>query len=129
MDIGNHNLIAGWIGMLAGILSGALIGLFFHHEEWLGGYGSFRRRMTRLGHISFWGLGLLNMIFAFTTKAAELPTLLTQVASFSFLAGAVTMPLCCFLTAWRGKFRYFFPIPVGSLLLGVVCVLAGLAKA
>jgi hypothetical protein len=58
------NLIAGWLGMLAGVLSGAVLGLFFHREDWMGGYGSYRRRLARLGHIAFFGLGFLNLIFA-----------------------------------------------------------------
>ena len=41
------NLIAGWLGMLAGVLSGAILGLFFHREDWMGGYGSYRRRLAR----------------------------------------------------------------------------------
>ena len=26
-----------WIGMLLGVVSGAIIGLFFHREDWMGG--------------------------------------------------------------------------------------------
>ena len=40
--------------MLAGVLSGMAMGLFFHQDGWLGGYGSFRRRLLRLGHIAFY---------------------------------------------------------------------------
>lgn len=127
MEIANPNLLAGWIAMLAGVISGAVIGLFFHREEWLGGYSSFRRRMTRLGHISFWGLGIINMMFAFSMRAVEFPAANAQVGSVSFILGAVTMPLCCFLTAWREPFRYLFPVPVGCVLVGVVSVLVGWA--
>ena len=45
------NLWAAWIGIIAGMLSGAALGLFFHEESWLGGYGSWPRRLLRLGHI------------------------------------------------------------------------------
>jgi hypothetical protein len=55
------NLLVGWVGMLGGVISGTLIGLFFKREDWMGGYGWFRRRLTRLGHISFFGLGFLNI--------------------------------------------------------------------
>jgi hypothetical protein len=56
------SLYLGWIGMVLGILSGAFIGLFFHQEHWLGGYNSFPRRLVRLGHISFFGLGILSVL-------------------------------------------------------------------
>ena len=50
------NLQTAWIGFLLGCISGAVLGLFFHRAEWLGGYGSWRRRMLRLAHISFFGI-------------------------------------------------------------------------
>lgn len=125
MEIAHLNLLAGWIAMLAGALSGAIIGLFFHREEWMGGYSSFRRRMTRLGHISFWGLGFVNMLFAFSVKALEPSTVDLRFASGAFILGLVTMPLCCFLTAWRKPFRYLFPVPVVSIVAGIVAFLIG----
>ena len=39
----------------------------------MGGYGSFRRRLARLGHISFFGLGFLNLLLAFTNQLVGLP--------------------------------------------------------
>ncbi|MEY2482166.1 MAG: hypothetical protein QOK24_694 [Verrucomicrobiota bacterium] len=121
------NLLAGWVAMLAGAISGAMIGLYFHREEWLGGYSSFPRRMVRLGHISFWGLGLINLLFALTVRAMELSGMNVRVASAAFILGLITMPLCCFLTAWRKPFRHFFPIPVLSVAAGIVFLLLGWA--
>lgn len=119
------NLLAGWIGMLGGVVSGAIIGLFFHREEWMQGYSSFRRRMIRLGHISFFGLGFLNMMHALTVSVVPLPPTLVRVASLGFIVGAITMPLCCFLAAWHKPFRHLFPLPVGSVLLGIASLLIG----
>ena len=31
----------GWVWVLAGFLSGLVLGLFFQRDDWLGGYGSF----------------------------------------------------------------------------------------
>src|SRR5688572_12642582 len=116
------NLLAGWMGFLAGAATGALMGLFFHRENWLGGYGSFPRRMIRLGHIACFGLGLINILFALT--AATLPlTRAASIASSLLVAGIVTMPLTCFLTAWRKPFRLFFFIPAGSTIGGIVGLL------
>lgn len=113
--------------MLAGAISGAIIGLFFHREDWMGGYSSFRRRMTRLGHISFWGLGLINILFALSVKAFELSTTSVRIASGALIVGLISMPLCCFLTAWRKPFRHLFPVPVVSIVVGIVCFLMGSA--
>ncbi|HXR49058.1 MAG TPA: hypothetical protein VN784_16610, partial [Candidatus Limnocylindrales bacterium] len=59
----NPNLFLAWLWILLGFVTGMALGLFFHHENWLGGYGSFKRRMYRLGHISFFGLGAVNLLF------------------------------------------------------------------
>lgn len=118
-------LKAVWLGMLLGVVSGAVIGLFFHREDWMGGYGSFRRRLTRLGHISFFGLAFVNLGFAFTQHALKLTEPHAGIALWGFLIGAATMPVVCFLSAWRKPFRHLFPIPVLGVLTGVVCTLLG----
>ena len=124
-EIAGLNLLAGWIGMLGGVVSGAAIGLFFHNDAWMGGYGSFRRRLTRLGHISFFGLGFVNLLFAFSIRALPVPEPFGEIAAAGFLLGAATMPLTCFLTAWRASFRHLFPVPVAGILVGIVSLLAG----
>jgi hypothetical protein len=121
----SYMFAAAWIGMLLGVVSGALIGLFFHREEWMGGYQSFRRRLTRLGHISFFGLGFINFFFAISHQVAGVDPALAAPAAAAFTAGAVTMPTCCFLSAWRQGFRHFFFIPVTSVAAGIVLTLAG----
>jgi hypothetical protein len=119
------NLIGGWLGVLAGVLSGAVIGLFFHRDDWMGGYGSYRRRLTRLGHISFFGLGFLNLLFAATSAQLCLRGNHFAVASWALMAGAITMPACCFLSAWREPLRHLFPIPVLSVTAGILSILVG----
>jgi Kef-type K+ transport system membrane component KefB len=119
------NLLAGWIGLLGGVLSGAIIGLFFHRDDWVGGYGSFSRRMIRLGHISFFGIGFLNFALGLTFTAVSLSASHMQVAAYAMVVGAITMPLLCFLTAWRKAFRHLFFIPVISVLVSALSVVSG----
>lgn len=119
------NLLAGWIGVLGGVLSGAIIGLFFHRDDWVGGYGSFSRRMIRLGHISFFGIGFLNFALGLTFTAVSLSASHMQVAAYAMVVGAITMPLLCFLTAWRKAFRHLFFIPVISVLVSALAVVSG----
>ena len=116
------HLLATWIGILGGFVSGAVLGLFFHDEKWLGGYGSWSRRMARLGHISFFGIAFINLAFALSLQALEI-TLPNPWPSWLFLAGAVTMPLVCFLSAWKKNFRHCFPVPVACLLCAALLFL------
>jgi hypothetical protein len=119
------NLIGGWMAMLGGVLSGAVVGLFFHREEWMGGYGSYRRRLMRLGHIAFFGLGFLNLIFAATSAQLLLQGPWLRTASWGLIVGAVTMPVCCFLSAWRKPWRHLFPVPVLAVTTGILAILIG----
>lgn len=100
-----------WIGMLAGVISGAVIGLYFHREDWMGGYQSFRRRLTRLGHISFFGLAFVNLGFAVTHHLIKIGDPWGGLAGIAFTVGAISMPTCCFLSAWRKPFRRLFSFP------------------
>ena len=111
------NLIAAWSAILLGLVSGLVMGLFFHRENWLGGYGSFKRRMYRLGHISFFGLGTLNLLFYLTAPLLSHGFALT-LASWTFVVGAASMPICCALMAHFSEARLLFTIPVVNLLIG-----------
>lgn len=116
------NLYAAWTGILLGVVFGATQGLFFHREEWMGGYGSWRRRMTRLGHISFFGIALLNLGFHFTA-AGMAPRGGLILASRLMIVAAVSMPLLCYLSAFRRPFRHLFFIPTLSVAGAVLLLL------
>jgi len=103
----NPNLFLAWLWILLGFGSGLVLGLFFHRENWLGGYGSLKRRMYRLGHISFFGLG---------------------TASGAFILGALTMPVCCVVMAHFPKAHLIFAVPVISLITGGILTLLEVAK-
>jgi hypothetical protein len=114
------NLVVGWIGILLGLMAGAVVGLFFWREDWLGGYGSWRRRMTRLAHVSFFGLGFINIAFDLSVAHLALPRGPGLAwGSFCLCVGAATMPLVCYLAAWRQPLRHLFFVPVASVVAGV----------
>ena len=116
------NFYAAWIGILLGFISGAILGLFFYKEDWMGGYNSWRRRMARLGHISFFGLAGINLMYSISFKVFEIQ-IATQIPSYFFIGGAITMPLVCFLSVYKKAFRHLFPLPVTFLVLGTLIFL------
>ena len=115
-QIGQINLIVAWVWILLGFGSGFALGLNFHREDWLGGYGSFKRRLYRLAHISFFGLGVLNLMFYVTARQCFAASVPVKVASYGFALGALAMPICCLIMAHRSNWRALFVIPVGSLI-------------
>ena len=112
------NIQAAWVGFLLGCVAGVITGLFFHHDDWLGGYASWQRRMIRLAHIAFFGLSFINLSFALTAITLGFDTGL-QSTSILLIAGAVTMPTVCYLSAWKPVFRNLFFIPAISVTLGI----------
>lgn len=113
------NFYAAWIGIFLGFIAGAVVGLFFHDENWMGGYTSWRRRMLRLGHISFFGIAFINLMYSLSVSFFNIK-INTQYPSYLFIAGAITMPLICFLSAYKKSFRHLFFIPVLCLITGTL---------
>ncbi len=120
LDVPRINLLAAWGGVILGFVSGMCLGLGFHKEQFLGGYGSHKRRLYRLGHISFFGLAIINFMFWLTVKLEELNGEVVDTAALALLIGAATMPLCCVLLAHWPKMHPTFAVPVLSLLYGAV---------
>ncbi len=122
------NLALAWLWIVLGFVSGMVLGMFFHDENWLGGYASHKRRMYRLGHISFFGLGTVNLFFWLTVK--NLPALgaLASTASVALMIGALTMPLCCAIMAHFPKAHLVFTVPVLSLISGGITTLLEVIK-
>ena len=118
------NWQCGWWLVLAAFVTGAVIGLSFHRDDFLGGYNSFRRRLVRLGHIALAALGMMNVVFALSPWPVP-GTWMATAASLCFVAGGVTMPAACFVTAWRKGFRHVFAVPVTALVLASVFTILG----
>ena len=120
------NFVFGWCWILVGLAAGAITGMWFHQEDWVGGYPSWPRRMVRLGHIAFLGSGILNVLMARSLlelhlRAGPWPL---EIGGL-LIVGAVAMPTVCYLSAWRKKFRHLFALPVICLIggTGTFCVL------
>lgn len=120
IEVFHISLLVAWVWILLGFVSGMVLGMFFQGENWLGGYASLKRRMFRLGHISFFGLGVVNFMFCITVKAFSLAGPFVNLASLAFILGAVAMPICCVSMAVRPQTRLLFSVPVVSLLAGAI---------
>lgn len=114
------NLGLAWLWIIFGFVAGSVLGFNFRFfgEAWLGGYNSLKRRLYRLGHISFFGLAVVNLMFYFTAQTLAVPGQFVDIASWAFVIGAITMPLCCFTLAHAPKLKILFYVPVISLMIG-----------
>ena len=118
----------GWVWVLVGLLTGLGLGMGFQRDDWMGGYASFRRRLVRLGHISFLGLGILNILFAISGPRLALSGTSLSLASWTLILGGVSMPACCALMAWRRAAYPLFGLPVASLVLGTTLIVVGILR-
>ena len=118
------NLAFGWVWITMGFLSGAMLGMGFHREQFMGGYDSWARRLTRLGHIAFFGTGFLNVLLGLTLLALgdQASSITWNIAQGGLVVGAFAMPICCLIAAWNKKVKLIFVIPVVALTLGGVLV-------
>src|SRR3989442_4935722 len=116
-QVAHFNLVIAWLWIVFGFASGFLLGLNFQREDWLGGYASFKRRLYRLGHISFFGLAILNLMFYLTVPSCDPAAVGVAIAGWAFIAGAVSMPACCLIMAHQPRLRVLFLVPVLSLLM------------
>jgi hypothetical protein len=92
------------------------LGIGFLKTDWLGGYDSLRRRLYRLGHVAFFGTGILNFMFFATVLLTGLQGPLVTAAGWAFAVGALSMPACCAAVAHRPSLKPVFAIPVVGLL-------------
>ncbi len=113
------NLYAGWIGIFAACLVGMITGLFFHKEDFLGGYGSWPRRLMRLGHVALVGLGLINLAFVFTVRSFNVAAD-WELAAILLVVGTIAMPVNCYAAAFYRPARHLFFIPVLSVAVSAV---------
>jgi hypothetical protein len=112
------NLLFAWCWMSLGLLAGAVQGIGFHSEVWMGGYNSWRRRLTRLGHIAFLGTSMLNLGLALSADMVDLSLASVRWPGVLLIIGAISMPTVCYLAAWCKPCRQLFFVPVLSLTVG-----------
>ena len=122
------NAAFGWVWITAGLVSGMVLGLGFASETFLGGYGSWKRRLLRLGHIAQVMLGVLNVLFEVSRERMALAPEWVDAAAWGLVGGAVLMPTVCALAAFDRRAMGLFGIPVVALIGSSGIVAVGLVK-
>lgn len=121
-----YNELFGWGAVLASLAMGIYMGQKFQREDWLGGYGSFPRRMVRLAHVALAAIGMLNIQFAQSLPRVQLSGAMLTAASLALMAAAVLMPACCLWMAYRRAHFEIFAAPVICLAAGIGLTIGGL---
>jgi hypothetical protein len=123
------NHVVGWWSLVAGVATGLVMGLWSFDGPlavpvWLGDYGDTSRRLARLGHIAFLGLGILNILVARELPAIR-PERRRRIASFAMNAGNLLMPLALFAAAAFPPVKYALAIPSILVFVALTLVASG----
>jgi hypothetical protein len=124
------NRLVGWTSLTLGAATGLVMGLWSFDgpapvPELLGSYDDVSRRLARLGHIAFFGLGILNLLLARELASLALSSAAKRAASRAMNVGNVFLPLTLFAAAAYHPLKYLMSIPATAVLLALGIAAAG----
>jgi hypothetical protein len=119
------NRRVGWLSTCLGAISGSIMGLWSFDGPlpvpgWLGEYDHTSRRLARLGHIAFFGLGILNVLVARELRWSGFGHWSRRTAAWAMNFGNVFLPLTLFAAAAYRPLKFAMGAPVFAILLALV---------
>ena len=119
------NVAVGWASLATGALTGLVLGLWsfagpFPVPDWIGGYDDLSRRLLRLGHIAFFGLGILNIMLARHLCRPRARVSGVQLALGAMIFGNVALPLTLMAAAIYEPLKYLMTLPALAVTLALV---------
>ena len=126
--IGASNRLVAWTGFCLGVASGALMGLWAFDGPldvpgWIGKYGDTSRRLLRLGHIAFFGIGILNLLLVRELPLLQVGYRVKAVAAWCMNAANIFLPFTLIAAAVLAPLKYLLPLPVMGAVVAL-CVVA-----
>jgi len=118
------NRTIGWISLAVGVATGLVMGLWSFDgpmttPAWLGEYGDTSRRLARLGHIAFIGLGLINILLAHELPRSALGARARRIASRHMNFGNIVLPITLIVAAaWRPA-KYAMAVPATAVFVAL----------
>jgi hypothetical protein len=116
-----------------GVGTGLVMGLWsfygpFEVPGWLGSYDQVPRRLARLGHIAFLGLGILNLLLAGTLNRLALGPCGRRAASWAMNFGNIFLPLTLFAAAAYAPLQYLMSVPALSVFVALLLTAYGVCR-
>lgn len=91
----------------------------------MGEYGDLSRRLVRLGHIAFFGLGILSLILARELPELALDRAAKTWASRLMVFGNVFLPLTLFAAGVFEPLKYLMPLPAMAVFAAMALAARG----
>ena len=123
-DIGRSNRSIAWSSIAVGVGVGLLIGLWSFNgpaavPEWLGAYDDVSRRLARLGHIAFIGLGILNLLMVREIECWQERHRVRRFALAWMNLGNVFLPLLLWAAAMYHPIKYAMSVPATCVFMAI----------
>jgi hypothetical protein len=124
------NRPVGWWSLVAGIATGLVMGLWSFDgplptPAWIGEYADTSRRLIRLGHIAFVGLGILDILIADELTRSSLDARRRLLTSRLMVAGNIGLPIALIAAAWWWPIKYLMGVPAVCVCLAMVLAARG----
>lgn len=118
------NRTIGWCSLLVGALTGMVMGLWSFDgpmpvPDWVGAYGETSRRLLRLGHIAFFGLGILNILLAQQLPKFRLDEGLKRLGALCMNFGNVFLPLTLLAASIYHPLKYLMAVPATAVVIAL----------
>jgi hypothetical protein len=126
----SRNRGVGWGSLAVGVGVGLVMGLWsfdgpVQTPAWIGDYGDTSRRLIRLGHIAFIGLGLIDILIERELARSALGQAGRTIASWAMVIGNVLLPVVLFAAAIHRPFKYAMAVPASAVFLALVLAAYG----
>lgn len=124
------NSTVGWTCLAVGVGTGLVLGLWSFDgpvavPAWIGAYGDTSRRLVRLGHIAFIGLGILNILLGRELPRSALGAGGRRIASLAMNFGNIFLPLALFAAGAYRPLKLLMAPPALSVFLALVLAAYG----
>ena len=119
------NLAVGWGSMAIGALTGLVLGLWSFGgpvsvPDLLGEYDTLPRRLMRLGHIAFFGLGILNILMAVHLGRLRSVDSHAKLALSAMNFGNIFLPLTLISAAFFEPLKYLMSLPATAVAVALI---------
>ncbi len=120
MKIGKKNISFGWIWIFAGLIVGAIMGMWSFNGPFpspVGDYTSLSRRLLRLSHIAFVALGIINILYGY--EIDKVKKKFRKIGSTCMIFSAVLMPTILITAVFYEPMKYLTMIPATLVMLAI----------
>lgn len=129
-NIGQLNIIWGWVWMVLGITSGAILGMYafggpLPPPKTHTNYDDLPRRLVRLAHIAFFMLPLISIVYGMHIDQTMLSVEMKTLGSYSFIVCMIGVPTLLIAASFKNIIKYLEIIPVSAGFVALILMAWG----